>query len=304
MRNLPIIFTMLVGLFLVSCQEETNSDLEALKALEAAIESDTPTEAQIEELSAKYMAYAEKHPEDHDSNSKHLQTLARIQFEQGRFSGAVKLLKEALRDHYVAERAAAQMQFMATIYKDHMNNPVVGNSAYWAFTEAFSDHSMKQKIQDSLLVNYPGIPSTLDSLRAQLYDEENARIDYSKANQFIDVSEVYALAMPDNPESAGMIAEAAKVAGYVNAHGRALDLYNWVYTRYPDHPKAGQSLFMMGFIHDNEEEYRDKDKAKELYEKFIANYPEDDFADDATFLLQNLNKSDEEILNAFEGEGE
>ncbi|MCB0704128.1 MAG: hypothetical protein KDC34_02420 [Saprospiraceae bacterium] len=302
MRTLLTILGLIFSIALFSCQGEKNDDLAQLEALEAAIESGEATDEQVEELSAKYLEYMENHPDDHDSNSKHLQTMAQFQYGKNRYTGALSYLKQALRDHYVPQRAAAQVRFMATIYKDKLNNPVLGNCAYWAFVQAFPDNMDKQLIQDSLLRGVPGIPAQLDTLSRQLYDEANARIDYTRANQFIDVSEIYALAMPNDPKSADMLAEAGKVAGYVNAHGRALELYNWIHTHYPTHPKAGQALFMMGFIYDNEPEFQDKEKAKSYYEAFIASYPEDEFADDATFLLQNLNKSNEEIINGFEGE--
>lgn len=299
MKNLPFLIGLLLSLVVVSCAPDNNEDLEQLRALEAAMESSEATEAQITELTTKYLEYMEKHPDDHDMNSKHLQTLAQIQYDASRYSGAINYLKDALRSHYIKERAAAQSLFLATIYRDKLSNPVVGNSAYWAFVQAFPDHSDNQTIKDSLLGGVLPIPTQLDSLSKQLYDAVNARIDYSKANQFIDVSEMYALILPANPKSPEILSEAAKVAGYVNAHGRALELYDWIYTNYNDHPKAGQALFMMGFIYDNEAEFQDKEKAKSYYETFIAEFPEDDFADDATFLLQNLNKSNEEIISNF-----
>jgi TolA-binding protein len=36
------------------------------------------------------------------------------------------------------------------------------------------------------------------------------------------------------------------------------------------------------------------------YEAFLKKYPNDDFADDAQFLLKNLGKSPEEIIKGFE----
>lgn len=41
------------------------------------------------------------------------------------------------------------------------------------------------------------------------------------------------------------------------------------------------------------------DEAKALYEQFVADYPDDDFVDDAHILLENLGKDDEEIIRSF-----
>jgi outer membrane protein assembly factor BamD (BamD/ComL family) len=107
------------------------------------------------------------------------------------------------------------------------------------------------------------------------------------------------MVLPQAEATPELLHEAAKTAGYIRAFPKALDLYQWVYDRYPEHSKAGQSLFMMAFTYENE--MKDAEKAKSLYEQFLAEYPGNDFADDAKFLLENLGKSDEEIIKSFGG---
>jgi tetratricopeptide (TPR) repeat protein len=298
MRITQITILALALFTLVSCQSEQSVELAELQALEASIADGSATESQLNELSEKYLQYLEKYPEDHDANSAHLYTLAMIEFQGDRFTAAITLLKQALRDHFVPERAAAQLQFIATIYRDHLNNPMMGNVAYKTFAMGFPDHSKAQIIQDSLLSDVPTISDQLDTIRTQLYNEELGRIDFAKANAFIDVSELHALGTPNGANTPALISEAAKVAGYINAHERALELYSWVYSTYPTHEKAGQALFMMGFIQDNNLE--DKAAAKEHYEEFLEKYPNDEFAEHARFLLDNLDKSNEEIIEGFE----
>jgi TolA-binding protein len=45
------------------------------------------------------------------------------------------------------------------------------------------------------------------------------------------------------------------------------------------------------------------DKAKAVYEEFLRKYPEDEFAGSAQFLLDNLGKSDDELLEALQKKG-
>ena len=54
---------------------------------------------------------------------------------------------------------------------------------------------------------------------------------------------------------------------------------------------------MKAFTYDNE--MGEKEKAKALYTEFLEKYPNDDFADDTKFLLENLFKSNEEIIQEF-----
>ena len=67
-----------------------------------------------------------------------------------------------------------------------------------------------------------------------------------------------------------------------------------IYEGHTDHELAGKALFLHAFMCD--EDLRQFDKAKVLYESFLEKYPQSDFNDDAQFLLQHLGKSDEEML--------
>jgi outer membrane protein assembly factor BamD (BamD/ComL family) len=57
---------------------------------------------------------------------------------------------------------------------------------------------------------------------------------------------------------------------------------------------AAKALFLHAFMCD--EDQKDYEKARGLYESFLAAYPDSDFSDDAQFLLDNLGKTDEEML--------
>lgn len=57
---------------------------------------------------------------------------------------------------------------------------------------------------------------------------------------------------------------------------------------------ASKALFLHAFMCD--EDLKEYDRASVLYRKFLEKYPDSDFADDAQFLLENLGKTDEEML--------
>ncbi|NND04801.1 MAG: tetratricopeptide repeat protein [Saprospiraceae bacterium] len=70
--------------------------------------------------------------------------------------------------------------------------------------------------------------------------------------------------------------------------------FKTLYEQYPDSPQASKALFLHAFMSD--EDLKAYDKARTLYQTFIERYPDSDFNDDAQFLLENLGKSDEEML--------
>ena len=54
----------------------------------------------------------------------------------------------------------------------------------------------------------------------------------------------------------------------------------------------------MGFV--NDDQLKNLVEAQKYYHQFIAEFPEHNLIDDATFSLQNLGKSDEDIIREFE----
>ncbi len=78
----------------------------------------------------------------------------------------------------------------------------------------------------------------------------------------------------------------------------AIKYYDRLLNEFPASKDASQALFMKGFIVEND--LLDIEQARQIYESFIKSYPDHELADDAQFLLDNLGKSDEEIIREFE----
>jgi TolA-binding protein len=76
----------------------------------------------------------------------------------------------------------------------------------------------------------------------------------------------------------------------------AIGCYKKVYEKYPNSKRAPFCLFMQGFIYENN--LHSPEMAKKLYEEFMKKYPNNELAKDVKFALDNLGKSDEEIMNA------
>ena len=70
----------------------------------------------------------------------------------------------------------------------------------------------------------------------------------------------------------------------------AIKIYEKLLKDYPDSPKAGEHMFMIGFIYANV--IKDYDKAKEYYTKFKEQFPEHEFVKNKTvdFEIENLGK--------------
>jgi tetratricopeptide (TPR) repeat protein len=126
------------------------------------------------------------------------------------------------------------------------------------------------------------------------FDEEGIRLARELTGKYIEFADTH----KDDAESPAFLHHAAELSLNLNEHRQSLELYNRVIYQYPGYYKTPECLFMVGFIYENY--LLNLGKAKEIYETFIARYPEHDLADDAAACIKNLGKSPEELLREFE----
>lgn len=129
-------------------------------------------------------------------------------------------------------------------------------------------------------------------------DAQTGALDMKASKSFVDLAEQLAQKHPNDTLAALPLYRAAEVVRAMNDPKRAAAIYEQVHQSYPTFSKAAESLFMLAFTYD--EDLNDMGKAKETYEKFLKLYPDNSFADDTKMLLENLGKSDEEILKELE----
>ncbi len=108
----------------------------------------------------------------------------------------------------------------------------------------------------------------------------------------------YAEALPTDAKTPGYLFQAAELQRTLKQYPEAIKSYEKIYNDHSDHAKAAQSLFLMGFSYEND--LKDLDKAKELYNEFLQKYPKHELADDVQFSISNLGKTPEEIIKQFE----
>ncbi len=108
----------------------------------------------------------------------------------------------------------------------------------------------------------------------------------------------YADAFPTDSLSVKYLSKAGETARLLRQFDKALEIFGKIEKNYPDSREAAAAMFMKAFTLDND--LKKLEEAKLAYEAFLQKYPNDEFADDAQFLLKNLGKSPEEIIKGFE----
>ncbi|MCH8903166.1 MAG: tetratricopeptide repeat protein [Bacteroidetes bacterium] len=115
----------------------------------------------------------------------------------------------------------------------------------------------------------------------------------------IDLYLSFANDFPEDSLAAELLFKAAELQkNYLRDFEKAIYLLDQAYKKYPEHHRAPYCLFFLGLIY--QDDMKELEAAKERYEWFLKQYPDHDFADDVQFLLDNLGKSDEEILKDLE----
>lgn len=187
---------------------------------------------------------------------------------------------------------------LASVYETQLKDKESTASVYQAIALAFPGTEAAKKAAERTPEKEAALRERIELLRSKMFNPQNLVADPAIIKSYINSSMAHALLLPKDPESAAVLNQAAENAYYTQQYDRALYLYEWFQTAYPDNPKAPQAMFMRAFIYDNDlEQY---ETAGRLYQEFIEKHPTDDFADDAEVLLENLGKSPEEMMQSLE----
>ncbi len=127
--------------------------------------------------------------------------------------------------------------------------------------------------------------------------KESNTIDKDKVSELINSIDIYSKANATNKNTPKYLELKAKYLGAMGQNAEALKVYNDIYTNYKQYENRPDALFMMAFLYENN--MLNKEKAKAYYQKYLDEFPNEDFAKDAQFSLDNIDKTPEELMEMF-----
>lgn len=167
-------------------------------------------------------------------------------------------------------------------------------------------------LKHAFMENYPNSPKA-DSLKNTVEDQhmstDSIMVDLGKkvklspgttgintlmATIYVEACKAYATVLPERENAPKLLFNAAQLTTTMRQFDKTIGLYDWIVDKYPDTDDAPVALATKGFILDND--LKDMDKAKEIYRQFIEKYPDHNLTGQIQFLLENLGKSNEELL--------
>jgi TolA-binding protein len=110
---------------------------------------------------------------------------------------------------------------------------------------------------------------------------------------YIDFANKY----PDDELAPEFLFKAGQRCNVSAEHQEAIDLFQQVIDKYPKHKIAEEALFLQAYVYENS--MQDYANAKATYTKFMELYPKSELVEDATYSIQNMGKSPEEIFASF-----
>lgn len=130
-----------------------------------------------------------------------------------------------------------------------------------------------------------------------MYTDSLSDINVSVANNAIMLYSRFANSFPDDTSSAEYLFRAAELCKALNKGQLAINYYEKIENEYPSFSKMPLVIFMQGFV--NENLLSDYQKAKYHYLRYIDKYPESPLCNDIKTLINNLGKSDDELIKEF-----
>lgn len=129
-------------------------------------------------------------------------------------------------------------------------------------------------------------------------DPDKYGLNVTNAQKYVDVCEAHGLVYPNDKMSPEYLYRAGETAVAIRTFPKSLSLYDWLVDFYPQYEKTPNALFAKGYLLD--EELGKQERASRAFKQFISMYPNHELADDAQFLLDNVGKSGEELIEVIE----
>lgn len=276
-------------------QESTSTKI---AALEKASETNANPDS-TKKLIALYLSEIEKPENDAELKSRYLYRVAALNYRQNRIDEAETQLHKIIKDYNSTSNTPNALLLLADIYQNKSNQPVLAQEIYTAFATKYPEDKQLEAVKKKMKPSKATFDSYINDIGDRMYDDSTFRLDNRLANNYISSCRLFAALNPDAPNAPELLFKAGETSRTLRRFKPSIEIYDWIINRYPNFDKASQALFLKGFTMDND--LKKHQEAKLIYESFLKKYPDDDFVDDTKFLLNNIGKTDEEIIKNFEG---
>lgn len=293
--NNLLISGIALALIASACKSDSSANVsDKLGQLESALISD-PSPENVKNYLEEAKSFVSSNKDKLSTIKPVLEKASSISIEHNQPFSAISFLMPLIKDYPNDPESAGHIlelaKLMQTVKKEH-----VAVTLYKSYISNFAGASKDAGLDQLIASNTSSTEAFVDTIMVNIFtNPDEFGLNKDNALKFVDVAEAYAFANPNTDQSAQYLYKAAEVSRSIRTFPKTLTIYDWLIKDYPNYEKTPTVVFLKGFLLDNE--LKNLDLAKQSYEMFIARYPQHELASHVKFLIENLGKSDEEILD-------
>lgn len=295
---LPMKLAYFLPLLLVfaACKSNTSPEEQAVDTANAAYEKQ-PSDSTAAALITAMDKYIQAKGYADSTSARYVLRSARISSEHMQLDQAFTFYRDYLVEYANRPDQADilnETMALAARYKQPELDQVFYKSFVTRFPQDVRTSAFEAKIENKSIA----VDSILRFIGMNMFNDSTFRLNEDRAELYIEACEAAVMANASLPNAPEFLHRAAETARTLRNIPKAIDLYDWIIEKYPTHARASTSLFLKAFTYDND--LKDFEKAGKYYHEFLSKYPNDEFAESAKFLLENLGKSEEELKQMLE----
>lgn len=132
----------------------------------------------------------------------------------------------------------------------------------------------------------------------ELYKDKTEAIDKDKAIEMVRLYVSYVDNYPEDTLAAEYLFRAAEISENASQPNNAVTYLSRIEENYKDYKNYPICIFKKAYIYENH--LNNLDKAREYYEKFIADYPDHELSEAANSSLMFLGMSERDLIRVLE----
>lgn len=132
----------------------------------------------------------------------------------------------------------------------------------------------------------------------ELYKDKTEAIDKDKAIEMVRMYAEYADKYTTDTLAPEYLFRAAEISENANQPNNAITYLTRIEENYKDYRNYPLCIFKKAYIYENY--LKNQEKARQYYEKFIADYPNHELAEAANSSLMFLGMSDDDLIKVLE----
>ena len=275
---------------LVSCTNEDSSKDQSdwLTNMENEL-AENPTDEMDEEYLYILDSLIDSDITNNERNAKLLSRASAFQYNLNKLQSSIDLMTRSLKSYPEVDEFRDNLLTLSELSsKFNKDNKLDSLNKLLISTSFDAEGNRNADVDLSFYLD------EIEATQQMIYSNSN-NPNFKMARRYVQMVEFFALANPSNTNVPDLLYEGGKVAELIKNSVKAVELFEWCNKNYGDSEIAPANLFMLAFT--CEDGLKDDAKAATYYKTFMEKYPDHEMYSSAEFLLSNIDKTDEEILN-------